>query len=65
MPRPPKIKPANPKPVLTASERRAATKTEFARLYGISYVSVWRACKAGRLRTVRIGKRELVLLDSV
>jgi predicted DNA-binding transcriptional regulator AlpA len=48
------------------SDRRAMSMSEFARSYGISVTTVWRAVRDGRLRTVQIGKRKkLILLDSV
>jgi hypothetical protein len=39
--------------------------TAFARAYGINPSTVWRALRAGRIKAVTIGKRKLILLDSV
>jgi excisionase family DNA binding protein len=38
---------------------------KFAELHGIHETTVWRALKDGRLKAIRVGKRPLVLLDSV
>jgi hypothetical protein len=46
-------------------QQRALPIAAFARAYGINPVTVWRALKVGRLKSVVIGKRRLVLLDSV
>jgi hypothetical protein len=38
---------------------------KFAKLHGIHETTVWRALRDGRLKAIRVGKRPLVLLDSV
>jgi hypothetical protein len=65
MSRPHKIafKAATPK--APAIEPKALPITKFARLYGVDPSTVWRSLRDGRLKYVRIGKRRLVLLDSV
>ena len=62
---PPRLKAGSEKSKLPLSERILAPKTEVAKMCGISYISVWRACKTGRFKTVVVGKRELVRLDSI
>jgi len=44
---------------------RALPVLPFARMYGVNPTTVWRALKSGRLKSVTIGKRRLVLLSSV
>ena len=65
MARPTKLVPAEPKPHVSQVERRALPITAFARAYGINPSTVWRALRAGRIKAVTIGKRKLILLDSV
>jgi hypothetical protein len=65
MPRPTKLVPAEPKQRVPQVERRALPITAFARAYGVNPSTVWRALRDGRLKAVTIGKRKLVLLDSV
>ena len=57
------VKPATPQ--APAIEPKALPITKFARLYGVDPSTVWRSLRAGRLKYVRIGKRRLVLLNSV
>lgn len=42
-------------------EPRALPVGKFAKAYGISPCTVWRALKAGRLQFVVVGRRKLVL----
>lgn len=56
----PKMRGPHVKPDVRALPIRA-----FARAYGIHEVTVWRALKAGRLKSITIGRRRLVMLDSV
>lgn len=35
------------------------------RLMGLGHTTVWKLISEGRLRTIRIGKRRLVLFDSI
>jgi hypothetical protein len=65
MPRPIKLVPAESKPHVPHVERRALPITAFARAYGVNPSTVWRALRAGRIKAVTIGKRKLILLDSV
>jgi hypothetical protein len=46
-------------------EVRALPIRKFAQAHGIHETTVWRALKEGRLTYVVIGKRKLVLLDSL
>jgi hypothetical protein len=46
-------------------EPRALPVLAFARAYGFSPVTVWRACKDGRLKYVMVGNRKRILLPSV
>jgi hypothetical protein len=64
MARPTKLVPAEPKPRLPPADR-ALPITKFAKAYGVNPSTVWRALRAGRLKAVVIGKRKLVLIDSV
>jgi transposase-like protein len=65
MARPRKLVPAEPKQHVAQVEQRALPIAAFARSYGINPSTVWRALRDGRLKSVRVGKRKLVLLDSV
>ena len=65
MPRPPKLVPAKPQPRVLQVELRALPIPAFARAHGIHVTTVWRALRAGRIKAVMVGKRRLVLLDSV
>jgi IS30 family transposase len=67
MPRPQKLNQLAPakRQHVPSVERRALPIQAFARAYGVHPVTVWRALKTGRLKSVTIGKRRLVLLDSV
>jgi hypothetical protein len=65
MSRPTKLVPAEPKHRVPQVERRALPIMAFARAYGVNPSTVWRALRAGRIKSVMIGKRKLILLDSV
>jgi excisionase family DNA binding protein len=41
------------------------TVQEFSASIGISYDTVWRAAKDGRLKTIRFGKRLLIPIEEV
>lgn len=45
-------------------EPRALRISDFCRLYGIGRTSAYKLMASGKLATVRIGKRRLVLRDS-
>jgi len=45
--------------------RRAEGLREFAASLGISFDTAYRAAKAGRLRTIRFGKRLLVPVEEI
>ncbi len=48
-----------------APQPRALSITHFCKVFDTSRSSVWRGLKAGRLRSIAIGKKRLILLDDL
>jgi excisionase family DNA binding protein len=65
MARPQKLTKAPPKPRRPTVAPKCLPIRKFAELHGIHETTVWRALRDGRLKAIRVGKRPLVLLDSV
>jgi hypothetical protein len=59
-----KIKAASLPPRHHQIEPRYLPATAAADWFGVSYQTIWRALKEGRLKSVTIGKRKLVDLSS-
>jgi hypothetical protein len=49
----------------SAPQPRALSITHFCEVFDTSRSSVWRGLKAGRLRSITIGKKRLILLDGL
>ena len=47
-----------------AVQPRYLPQAKAAAYFGVSMPTIWRAIQAGRLKTIRIGKRQLVDLSS-
>jgi predicted DNA-binding transcriptional regulator AlpA len=58
----PKVPEMKVKPII---EPRALTIASFCRAYDISDTTVWRRIKDGTLRSIKLGGRRLILLDSL
>ena len=43
----------------------AMTKTEAARYYGVNVSTIERGVKAGRIKTIKLNRREMVLRSSI
>ena len=46
-------------------QRRALSPREAERTLGISHASLYRAIRAGRLRTIKLGSRTLIPVDEI